>query len=209
MKIGISGGTFDPFHRGHLEPVLAAREKMEWDRVMYIPAFVQPFKQNRTHASPYHRFAMVAAATLDHDFISASPMELERGKVSYTVETLEELRKQHPDDTLDWIIGDDNFEKLHEWRQVDRILELANFAVLVRHHHEAPPQFKSLVCEAHERPKHGAFAFAANPTIEISSTDIRDRLERGQPIDELVPPPVSRYIHHYGLYRKANREQFD
>lgn len=209
MKIGIYGGTFDPFHRGHLEPVLAAREKMEWDRVIYIPAFVQPFKVDRTFASPYHRFAMVAAATLEHDFAFASFLELERGRVSYTVETLEELRSEYPHDTLDWIIGDDNFEKLHEWRSVDRILDLANFAVLVRYRHEPPPQFRSRVCEAHQRPAYGAIAFAANPTIEISSTIVRGRLQDGQPIDELVPPPVSRYIHHYGLYRKANREQFD
>lgn len=206
MKIGIYGGTFDPFHRGHLEPVLAAREKMEWDRVIYIPAFVQPFKLDRKFASPYHRFAMVAAATLEHDFLFASFMELERGRVSYTVETLEELRAQYPHDTLDWIIGDDNFQKLHEWRSVERILELANFAVLVRYHHEPPEQFKGHVCEAHVRPASGAIAFAANPTIEISSTIIRDRLLEGQSIDELVPPPVSRYIHHYGLYGKANRE---
>ena len=209
MKIGVYGGTFDPFHRGHLEPVLAAREKMEWDRVIYIPAFTQPFKVDRTFASPYHRFAMAAAATLDHGFAFVSSMELERGRVSYTVETLVELRRQYPDDTLDWIIGDDNFEKLHEWRSTDRILELANFAVLVRHRHEPPAQFRSRVCEAHARPAYGAIAFAANPTVEISSTAIREKLQDGQPIDELVPPPVSRYIQHYGLYRKANREQFD
>jgi nicotinate-nucleotide adenylyltransferase len=204
MKIGICGGTFDPFHRGHLEPVLAARGTMEWDRVIYIPAFMQPFKTDRTFAPAYHRFAMVAAATLDHDFAFASSMELERGQVSYTVETLEELRAQYPDDTLDWIIGDDNFEKLHEWKSVERILELANFAVLVRHRHEPPPQFKSRVCEAHQRPAYGAIAFAANPTIEISSTIVRERLRDGQSIDELVPPPVWRYIQHYALYRKAN-----
>jgi nicotinate-nucleotide adenylyltransferase len=205
MKIGVYGGTFDPFHRGHLEPVLAAREKMEWDRVIYIPAFVQPFKLDRTFESPYHRFAMVAAATLEHDFVFASSMELERGRVSYTVETVQELREQYPDDTLDWIIGDDNFEKLHEWRSLDRILELANFTVLVRYRHEPPPALKPRVCEAHARPASGAIAFAANPTIEISSTIVRERLQDGQSIDELVPPPVSRYIHHYGLYRKANR----
>jgi nicotinate-nucleotide adenylyltransferase len=209
MKIGICGGTFDPFHRGHLEPVLAAREKMEWDRVIYIPAFAQPFKLDRTFASPYHRFTMVAAATLDYDFVFASTMELERGQVSYTVETLEELRARYPDDTLDWIIGDDNFEKLHEWRSLGRILELANFAVLVRHRHEVPVPLQSRVCEAHARPSHGGIAFAKNPTIEISSTDVRNRLYDGASIDELVPPPVSRYIQHYGLYRKATRERLD
>ncbi|HYC60773.1 MAG TPA: nicotinate-nucleotide adenylyltransferase [Thermoanaerobaculia bacterium] len=203
MKIGIYGGTFDPFHRGHLEPVLAARGKMQWDEVWYVPAYVQPFKQDRTFASPYHRFAMIAASIVDHDFIYVSSIELERGHVSYTVETLEELRAKHSGDTLDWIIGDDNFLKLHEWKSLDRIFELANFAVLTRRSHEVPPAFASRVCDAESRSTHGSISFSNNPTLEISSTDVRDRVREGQPIDDLVPPPVSRYIQHYGLYRKG------
>lgn len=206
MKIGIYGGTFDPFHRGHLETALAARDTMQWDRILFVPAFVQPFKQDRTLASPYHRFAMLAAATLDHDFMFVSTVELERGRVSYTVETLEELRAQHPGDTLDWVIGDDNLEKLHEWKAPDRIFELANFAVLVRSGREVPAYLASRVCEPQQRPIHGAVSFAGNPVVTVSSTDVRQRVQDGQSIDELVPPPVSRYIQHYGLYRKATRE---
>lgn len=206
MKIGIYGGTFDPFHRGHLETALAARHTMQWDRILFVPAFVQPFKKDRTFASPYHRFAMIAAAILEHDFMFVSPVELERGLVSYTVDTLEELRAQHPGDTLDWVIGDDNLEKLHEWRSPGRIFELANFAVLVRSRREVPAHLASRVFEPHQRPTHGAISFAGNPVVTVSSTDVRQRVQDGQSIDELVPPPVSRYIQHYGLYRKANRE---
>jgi nicotinate-nucleotide adenylyltransferase len=208
MKIGIYGGTFDPFHRGHLETALAARDTMQWDRILFVPAFVQPFKQNRTSASPYHRFAMIAAATLDHDFMFVSSVELERGQVSYTVDTLEELRAQHPGDTLDWVIGDDNLEKLHDWKSPGRIFELANFAVLVRSRRELPADLASRVVEPHQRPTHGAISFAGNPVVTVSSTDVRQKVQDSQSIDELVPPPVSRYIHHYGLYRKANRDQF-
>lgn len=209
MNIGICGGTFDPFHRGHLEPVLAARDTMQWGRVLYVPAFIQPFKQDRATASPYHRFAMLTAATLDYDFLDATPMELERGRVSYSVETLEELRVAHPDDTLDWIIGDDNLAQLSEWKSIDRIFELANFAVLTRGNHEVSPPFAARVRQPAARPTHGAITFAQNPTIPVSSTEIRRRVQEGQPIDELVPPAVSRYIQHYGLYRKATREKLD
>jgi nicotinate-nucleotide adenylyltransferase len=209
MNIGICGGTFDPFHRGHLEPVLAARATMHWDRVLYVPAFIQPFKQDRATASPFHRFAMVTAATLDYDFLFAETMELERGRVSYSVETLEELRAAHPDDTLDWIIGDDNLPQLGEWKSIGRIFELANFAVLTRGNHEVPPAFAVRVREPVARSTHGAIAFVQNPMVPVSSTEIRRRVQEGQSIDELVPPPVSRYIHHYGLYRKAQREKFD
>lgn len=218
MKIGICGGTFDPFHRGHLEPVLAARDSMQWDRVVYVPARKQPFKLDRDTASGFHRFAMAALATQDLGEVWISPWELERDEVSYTVDTLEHLRAEFADATLDWIIGDDNVEKLAEWKNIDRIFELANFVVLTRTLPastgnacgEAPGEgraaeeiaFPTCVDDASSRPQHGALVYAHNATVPVSSTDIRHRIRAGQPIDDLVDPRVSRYIHHYGLYRE-------
>jgi nicotinate-nucleotide adenylyltransferase len=203
MKIGICGGTFDPFHCGHLDPILAARGTMQWDRILYIPAFVQPFKQDRETASPFHRFAMTALAIADRDDLFADPRELERGAVSYTVDTLTELRAEHPDATLDWIIGDDNLAKLLEWKSLDRIFELANFAVLTRGGQAILPVLQSRVTQPQTRPTHGTITFAENAAVPVSSTEIRRRLRDGETIAELVPPRVSRYIHHYGLYRKG------
>ncbi|MDQ3281100.1 MAG: nicotinate-nucleotide adenylyltransferase [Acidobacteriota bacterium] len=203
MKIGICGGTFDPFHRGHLDPVLAVRERVAWDRVIYIPAHVQPFKQDREFASGYHRFAMVSLSILEHDALFASPLELERGRVSYSVETLEALRETYPDATIDWIIGDDNLAALLDWKSLDRIFELANFVVLSRGGKDVVPSLRSRVTAPENRPQHGAIAFAENAMLPISSTEIRRRVRDGESIEELVPPPVSRYIHHYGLYRKG------
>src|SRR5438105_3779895 len=108
MRIAICGGTFDPFHRGHLEPIVAVRGELQWDRVIYMPAFRQPFKLDRGSASGYHRFAMAVLATQVDDALFVSPMELERGQVSYTVDTLEALHGQYPGAALDWIIGADN-----------------------------------------------------------------------------------------------------
>ncbi|HUR79332.1 MAG TPA: nicotinate-nucleotide adenylyltransferase [Thermoanaerobaculia bacterium] len=197
MNIGICGGTFDPFHRGHLDPVLAVRDQMQWDRVLYIPAYVQPFKQDREFASPFHRFAMTVLGTEEHDALHVSPRELERGAVSYTVDTLAELRSEHPDARLDWIIGDDNLEKLHEWKSIDRIAELANFVVLTRNRATTvAPAIPGL-----------NVVFAENQTVPISSTEIRMRIRRGQPFEELVPAPVSRYIHQYELYRDPRKGQ--
>jgi nicotinate-nucleotide adenylyltransferase len=204
MNIGICGGTFDPFHRGHLDPILAVREAMQWDRVLYIPAFVQPFKRDREAASAYHRFAMTAMATSHDEAMFVMPLELERGEISYTVDTLEELRRSHPADTLDWIIGDDNLAKLLEWKSVERIFELANFAVLSRSGARAIlPVLQHRLSDARSRPRNGAIVFAENATVPVSSTEVRRRVRAGEPIDELVPPPVSRYIQHYGLYRKG------
>jgi nicotinate-nucleotide adenylyltransferase len=203
MKIGICGGTFDPFHRGHLDPILFVRDQMQWDRVVYIPAHLQPFKQDRETASEHHRFAMAALATLDDDALAVSAMELERGAVSYTVDTLEELRGAYREDTLDWIIGDDNLDQLLEWRSIERIFELANFVVLTRGAAAVPASLQGRVIAAADRPPYGAIVLAGNPTVPVSSTEIRRRVRAGEPIEDLVPPPVSRYIHHYGLYRKA------
>jgi len=203
MNIGICGGTFDPFHCGHLEPILAARDTMRWDRVLYIPAFIQPFKQDRATASPFHRFAMTVLGTEEHEELHVSPRELERGSVSYTVDTLKELREEYPGATLDWIIGDDNLAKLLEWKSLDTIFGLANFAVLTRGGQEVLPVLRTRVTEPQNRTTHGSIVFAENAKVPVSSTEIRRRIGDGDSIDDLVPPRVSHYIHHYGLYRKG------
>lgn len=203
MRIGICGGTFDPFHRGHLDPILAVRDRMQWDRVLYIPAFVQPFKKDREAASPFHRFAMAVLGTESHSELFVSVRELERGAVSYTVDTLRELRGEEPEATLDWIIGDDNLARLHEWKSLDVIATLANFTVLTRGGAAGPAPSAFRVASPSARPPCGAIVFAANDTVPVSSTDIRRRVSAAEPIEDLVPPPVSRYIHHYGLYRKG------
>lgn len=204
MKIGICGGTFDPIHRGHLDPVASACEAFAWDRILFIPAYRQPFKTDREHAAGHHRFAMTVLATLERDEMFVLPLELERGEISYTVDTLQELRAEYSDTTLDWVVGDDNLAQLLEWKSIDRIFELANFAVLRRAGGEAavPPALQSRVTEPAGRPRSGAIAFADNPLVAVSSTDIRRRVAAGDSIDALVDPRVARYIHHYGLYRK-------
>lgn len=205
MNIGICGGTFDPFHRGHLEPVLAARRVMQWDRLIYVPAYRQPFKTDRQPASGYHRFTMVVLATEPFEEIFVWPQELERGAVSYTVETLELFRAEYRDATLDWIIGDDNLADLHRWKDIARIFELANFAVLTRAEQTrvSVPRFESRVSNPESRGKHGHIVFAENAAVPISSTEIRRKLRAGEPIAGLVDPRVSHYIEHNRLYREA------
>jgi nicotinate-nucleotide adenylyltransferase len=207
MNIGICGGTFDPFHRGHLDPVLAVREQMRWDRILYIPAYRQPFKAAGGSASGYHRFAMAVLATGEHDDLFVSPMELERGETSYSVDTLEVLRREYPDATLDWIIGDDNVADLGKWKNIDRIFELANFVVLSRTVAAAASEEDEGLATCAmplDRARHGNIVYAANDTVPISATEIRQRLREGEPIDGLVDPLVSRYIHHYRLYQEPH-----
>jgi nicotinate-nucleotide adenylyltransferase len=205
MKIGICGGTFDPFHRGHLEPVLAARSLLAWDRLIYIPAYRQPFKPDQQFASGYHRFTMAVLATEPFEMIFVSPEELERGQISYTVETLERIRTEYPQATLDWIIGDDNLADLAKWKRIERIFELANFVVLARltSQDDVPQQFRERLSSPEARGECGQIVFAHNETVPVSSTDIRRRVRSGEAITGLVDPRVSHYIEHNRLYREA------
>jgi nicotinate-nucleotide adenylyltransferase len=193
MKIAVCGGTFDPFHRGHLDPVLAVRNRMEWDRVIYVPAWRQPFKLDQDSVSGYHRFAMAVLATRDYDMVLVSPIELERGGTSYSVETLEAFHATYPTAAFDWIIGDDHVTQLGQWKRIERVLQLARFVVLRRSGGETIPS----------AVRRDRIVYAENDTVPVSSTEIRSRVRAGESIDGLVDPLVSRYIHHYGLYKEA------
>ena len=193
MKIAVCGGTFDPFHRGHLDPVLAVRNRMEWDRVIYVPAWRQPFKLDHDSVSGYHRFTMAVLATRDFDMVLVSPIELERGGTSYSVETLEAFHAMYPMAAFDWVIGDDNVTQLGQWKRIERVLQLARFVVLTRSGGETIPS----------AVRRDRIVFAENNSVPVSSTEIRSRVRAGESIDGLVDPLVSRYIHHYGLYKEA------
>jgi len=195
-KIGVCGGTFDPFHRGHLDPVLAVRRAMQWDRVIYIPAWQQPFKSDRATASGYHRFAMAVLATQSDSMFYVSPIELERGGTSFTIDTLKALHILYPGSTFDWIIGDDNVSQLHTWRDPEGLFALARFVVLTR---GGPVPAKELA----DRVAGGRMVYVQNEAVLISSTEIRKRVRAGETIDTMVDPAVSRYIQHNGLYKEA------
>jgi nicotinate-nucleotide adenylyltransferase len=200
LRIGLVGGTFDPFHRGHLEPLLAIYDLAGWSRLVYIPAWMQPFKTGRAISSPYDRFAMAVLGTEGDGRLFVSPVELERGGISYTVDTLRELRSRMPEVSFDWVIGDDNLAKLSEWKSLDEIFDLANFVVLSRRKAGVPEPLRPRVAELARRGAAGAISFAPNERVAISATEVRERVRAGEPIAELVEPRVERYIRRHGLY---------
>lgn len=200
-RVAICGGTFDPFHRGHLEPLLQIRSLFGWDQLIFLPARIQPFKTATPPSSPFHRMAMIALATQDLDDVEVSLIELEREGISFTVDTLEELREEYPSASLDWIIGDDNLLLLSEWKSIDRIFELASFVVLTRGKGTVPHALQHRVKKTGNRATAGAIYLVENDIVPISSTEIRNRVRKGEPISHLVDPRVGRYIHKYHLYR--------
>lgn len=190
-------------HRGHIEPLLAAKESFQWSQMLFMPAFRQPFKQQGATVSAYHRFAMLALATSGIEGAVCSPWELEKGRISYSVETALWLREQHPGATIDWVIGDDNLPLLPEWREIDRIFELLNFVVLGRGTSLLPQRFESRVTQPEVRGKAGSICFARNERLVVSSTDIRRKLSYGEPVDDLLSPEVARYIRVHQLYESG------
>lgn len=203
-RLALCGGTFDPIHRGHLEPLMSVYERFGWSRVLFIPAYIQPFKTGQESASGFHRFAMAVLATDEDERIEVTPLELDRGEVSYTVDTLEQIRQLESDAVLDWIIGEDHLGSLESWHALERIFQLANFVVLNRGGSTTlPPALTTRVSPLSEKPRSGAILFAKNISVPISATDIRGKLHRGESIRGLVHPRVERYIRRHNLYQSV------
>jgi len=201
-RIALYGGTFDPIHRGHLDTLRMVIDTMEWDRVILIPAFMQPFKVGLGTTSPLDRYAMAVLATMDDRRFVVSKHELEQEGVSYSVDTLRAFAARHPDMQFEWVIGDDNLPTLTQWRDVDRIFELANLVVLERRGGvRTPEELLHRVCPPSMREKSGQIIFAGNPLVDASGTEIRRLVAAGEDISGLVGAEVAEYITRYGLYR--------
>ncbi len=201
-RIAICGGTFDPFHRGHLDPFLEVYDKFGWSRVIFLPAYRQPFKAGHQTASAFDRYAMAVLATEEDSRLEVSPLELERGGVSYTVDTAEMLLHLHPDASLEWIIGDDNLQLLTSWKDYQKLFLMMNFVVLRRGGMSLmTPELQGRVTRTESRPEAGAIVFADNEPVLVSSTEIRRRVRAGRSISGFVHPRVERYILQNRIYK--------
>lgn len=195
-RIGIMGGTFDPPHRGHLACAEAARQALALDRVLFVPCGVPSFKRDTVTASAEDRLAMTRLGTQGIPAFSVDAMETQRDGVAYTVDTLERLRKRYPEDTeLLFILGADAARSLPRWNRADRLAHLARFAVVAR-------AGEALSEEEREMLEEAGFAVETvdADTPAISSHEVRERVRAGEPIEDLVPKEVERYIMEHGLY---------
>ncbi|MFQ5810380.1 MAG: nicotinate-nucleotide adenylyltransferase [Armatimonadota bacterium] len=187
MRRGIFGGSFDPVHLGHLIVAGAAADRLRLDRVHFVPAWTQPFKGGGHHASPEDRLAMLQAALHSDRRFVLDTREVARQGVSYTVDTLRELRAEFPDDELCLLVGADAAREMSAWHEADAILQLARIVVLTRPGVGATEQVDT--AETLEVPR-----------VDISATAIRERVRRGEPIRQLVPSEVADYIEAHRLY---------
>jgi len=188
-KVGIFGGTFDPIHLGHLITAQSVREIRKLEKIIFIPAFISPHKSEVKTSSAEDRLNMIKLAIQGVSFFDYSDIEIVKGGVSFTVDTLRELKKTYEE--LEFIIGYDNIFTFHIWKNPDEIIELAKIIVLKRKSSH-PPEFKDKY--------YNRAVFVQTRGIEISATDLRERIKKGLPINFLVPPKVLEYIYSHKLY---------
>lgn len=191
-RIGIMGGTFDPVHHGHLVAASEVQDVFNLDEVIFIPAATQPFKQGKSVTDAEHRYLMTNIATAANPRFSVSRLEIDRGGVTYTIDTLQEMKMLHPDAELFFITGADSLKEIISWKESEKLFELATFVGVTRPGHKLdipglPP---------------GRVFLLEVPAMAISSTDIRERVRREAPIWYLVPDGVVQYIGKYRLYRE-------
>lgn len=201
MRIGIFGGSFDPIHLGHLILAECCRETARLDQVWFMPSSLSPHKQDGAHGSDRQRTEMIELAIGGHEAFVLSKMELERGGVSYTVDTLEQLHQDHPEDEFFFLIGDDSLESFASWRTPQRICELA--IPLVVNRPGSGEVDLSLLKPFVSEDRFGEIKKwkIECPKIEISSTDLRARVRGGNSIRFLTPRGVEKYIETQQVYQ--------
>ena len=214
-RIGILGGTFNPPHLGHLALARRAREALGLDRVFLMPSREPPHKHEVADPGAQHRLAMCRLLTEQEPAVSACALETERAGKSYTVDTLRELHARHPAAQLTFIAGADAARTLPSWREPEALLALAEWAIAARPGAGAEEALRA-VDAARSGPQvgpgrapEGTVAAATEGTgvrllemepLEVSSSAVRERAARGEPIEGLVGQAVAAYIAEHALY---------
>jgi nicotinate-nucleotide adenylyltransferase len=187
MRLGLFGGSFNPIHHGHLIAATRAAEAVKLDRVWFIPTAVSPLKNGRDLAPAAARLAMLRLALTGNRAFEPCDLEIRRGGVSYTVDTLREL-KRRTKARLYWILGADAAGLLPRWKSIDEVRRLASFVIISRPGDRVTGKMpKDHVVKA--------------PLLEISASEIRERVRKGLSVRYLLPDSVERYVRRKGLYR--------
>ncbi len=212
MRIGILGGTFNPIHYGHLHIAEEVLQGCELDQIWFLPTCRPPHKQLADDVSFARRLAMVELAVQERPEFLAVDIEGRRGGTSYSVETLEELRREYPEHQFYFIMGLDSFQEISSWKEYSRLFELAHMVVTARPGFSGaleqflPVAIADRFCYDAESKKltHDAgftVSELTHTSRDVSSTEIRQRLRQGKSVDRLLPALVIEYIKAHRLYQ--------
>ena len=192
-RLGVMGGTFDPIHHGHLVAASEVVSAFDLDGVLFVPTG-EPWQKTKVTDSE-HRYLMSVIATASNPRFTVSRVDIDRDGPTYTVDTLRDVQAAFPDAELFFITGADAIKQILEWKDVDQVWPLAHFVAVTRPGHklELPPA------------PTGAISVLEIPALAISSTDVRARVAKGQPVWYLVPDGVVQYIGKHNLYQVTKR----
>ena len=188
IKLGIYGGTFDPIHHAHLILAREALEQLQLDRVVFVPARISPHKLAAAAAPAATRLEMLEAAVQGQPRFAIDPLELQRPAPSFTIDTIHELRTRHAPADIFYLIGADNLPRLHTWHRFNELEKLVRFVVLARDATPIDERYTTI-----------------RRLIDVSATDIRNRVATGRSIRYLVPPAVEEIIRREQLYKDPAR----
>lgn len=194
MDIGLFGGSFNPPHIAHLIVAETVRDQFALEQIWWIPSHNPPHKTDGELASADHRLAMTRRATEENPAFTVSDIEIQREGVSYTIDTLRTLQREHPEVSFWLIIGSDSMRDFGQWHCPDEIVERVPLIVYKR-----PGAISSIADPRYSN--HVRFADA--PLLEVSGTEVRARCRRNRSIRYLVPDPVRDYIEAHDLYAAA------
>ncbi len=193
MKIGFLGGSFDPVHFGHLIAAQDVYEQYHFDRLFLVPAAQAPLKAQEMQSVTEDRLAMLRAACEWDHRLEIADYELNKGGVSYTIDSVRHFRQQFPHDELFWIIGGDQLPLLHKWKDINQLASMVEFIFLERPGHPSKPHTDIPGLRLHRCDGH---------LIEISSSELRQRVRHGRSLNYFCPQKVIAYIESKKLYRQ-------
>jgi len=193
MKIGFLGGSFDPVHFGHLIAAQDVYEQYHFDRLFLVPAAQAPLKAQDMQSVTEDRLAMLRAACEWDHRLEIADYELNKGGVSYTIDSVRHFRQQFPRDELFWIIGGDQLPLLHKWKDISQLAAMVEFIFLERPGHPSKPHTDIPGLRLHRCDGH---------LIEISSSELRQRVRHGRSLNYFCPQKVIAYIESKKLYRQ-------
>jgi len=184
--VGILGGTFDPVHNAHLAMARAAARELPLEKLLWMPTGRPGYRQPPV-AGAQDRLAMLRLAIEGEARYAIDARELDERASGFTVDTLKSLRRDFPKDEMFLLMGSDQYSKFGSWREPDEVARLARLAVFARPGFQIENRFAATV--------------VTMPPLQVSASEIRARVARGEDISRLVPPPVAAYIARQGLYR--------
>ncbi|WP_123370002.1 nicotinate-nucleotide adenylyltransferase [Cellulomonas sp. PhB150] len=190
-RLGVMGGTFDPIHHGHLVAASEAAATFDLDEVVFVPTGRPTFKLDQQVTLPEHRYLMSVVATASNPRFTVSRVDIDREGVTFTVDTLRDLKDTRPDAELFFITGADAIEQILTWKDAEELFSMAQFVAVTRPGH-------TLTVDGLPRDRVHVLEI---PALAISSTDVRARAQAGKPVWYLVPDGVVQYIAKHRLYR--------